>query len=354
MDAYNATTIDPIVPTSDAYIEEFILNSPLENGLHFDNKTGRISGTPVFSYKSKTSTVSVTARNALGNVSTTFVFYFHQSFSSIQGIRFCQISLSVPLPFLPDLFESSLDRRCSVLSSLSWANAADSKNELLGDAPYAMLQFSGYFNVQYRAPVSFSLSTNSKTLVLLDDFKTPLFETDPTSSFITHRVTIKLTNTFHRITVYVAAGAGSSYFSMFYSYHILNQLETLITSKVMSYHMLPPRFLAVDTIVGFAHQPFDVHLHSESLFSEIQLADSSKIFTIAGLNHLAIRDPIAGSSEVKLFLYSNGGLSQMSIPYRIEGPAEGMIVSVIENGVRQQKVVESISEFTLEFGFDRF
>ena len=44
----------------------------------------------------------------------------------------------------------------------------------------------------------------------------------------------------------------------------------------------------------------------------------------------------------------------MSIPYRIEEPTEGMIVSVIENGVRQQRIVESVSEFTLEFGFDRF
>ena len=354
MDAFNATTIDSIVPTSDAYIEEFILNSPLENGLHFDNKTGRISGTPVFAYKSKTVTVSITARNALGNVSTSFVIYFHQSFSPIQGIRFCMIPLSVPLPFLPDLFESSLNRRCSVLSSLDWANTADAKNELLGDTSYAMLQFAGYFNVHYRAPVSFILTTNSKTRVLLDDFETPLFETDATSSFMTYRVTIKLAATHHRIVVYVATGAGSSYFAMFYTYHILNQLDTLITADVMSYRMLPPRFLVADSTVGFAHQPFDVFFHSESLLSEIQLSGCSKTCKIAGLNHVVIRDPIVGESEVNLLLYSNGGLSKMSIPYRIEEPTEGMIVSVIENGVRQQRIVESVSEFTLEFGFDRF
>lgn len=353
MDIYNATTMDSIFPTSDAYIEEFILNSGLESGLHFDNQTGIISGTPIFNYTSKTTTISVTARNALGNVSTSFTFFLHRSFSAEKGIRSCVLPLSAPLPLLPSLFESSLTRRCSVQSTLSWANAADSKNELLGDAAFAMLQFSGYFHVEYPTSVSFTLSTNSKTLVLLDDFKTPLFETDAISSFVAYRVTIKLPTTHHRIVVYLATGAESSYFSMFYAYHALNEPESLITSDVMDCCMPPPRFLSAVSTVGFAHQPFDLFFSSESPLSKIQLQDSSEIFTIAGLNHLAIRDPIAGASEVSLFVYSSGGLSKVSLPYRIEEPSEGMVVSVIENGVKQQKLVESVAEFALEFDFDR-
>ena len=140
---------------------------------------------------------------------------------------------------------------------------------------------------------------------------------------------------------------------MFYAYHALNEPESLITSDVMDCCMPPPRFLSAVSTVGFAHQPFDLYFSSESPLSKIQLQDSSEIFTIAGLNHLAIRDPIAGASEVSLFVYSSGGLSKVSLPYRIEEPSEGMVVSVIENGVKQQKLVESIAEFALEFDFDR-
>ena len=353
MNVYNATTMDPIFPISDAYIEEFILNSYLEKGLHFDNQTGIISGTPLFDYKSRSTTIFITARNALGNVTTSFTFYFQHSFSPLKGIRSCILPLAAPLPLLPELFTSSLPRSCSIESTLSFTSATDSKSELLGDAAYAMLQFSGHFKVHYLAPVSFAFSTRSKTLVLLDGYETPLFETDETSSFVTHRVTIKLAATYHRITVYVTAGAESAYFAMFYSYHILNQPDLLITSEVMSYSVPPPRFLEIHPTVGFAHQPFDLYLQSESPILNLQMIDSTQQFVIAGLTHLTIRDPSPDEGSGLLYLYSSGGLSTLSVPYRIETPRQGMMVSVLENGVRQQKLIESREEFTAECFFDR-
>ena len=339
--------MDPIRPSSDAWIEEFICNTTLVDGLRFDSKTGEIAGTPHFNYSSSMKTVIISARNSLGMVSTKLSLYFYRHFTGKEGVSLCILPVSSFPVLIPDLFDTTMDRSCSIQPTLSWSSTAENPNPLLRSSPHSFLRFAGYINFMYHTPTTFILSTISPVIVLLDDYATPLLQTESTKSFTDYRVTIQLTGSYHRIVVYTMSTSNAA-FTLYYAFHAYSFPETLITSDVISLLPQPPRYLSTPHVVGFTHQPLDVYFHSwYPVTSTIQIGGSSDL-VMADNTHLRMNDPLEGSSTVSLQVASDGGYSFLSVPIWIEQPRPGFMISVIENEIKQQKLVDSLSDFSIE------
>ena len=124
---YLDTEMLPLYPRSNTYLDSYVLQSTLLDGLHFDNKTGAIWGKPTYSTTFKSITLKISGSNPFGSVSTQLILALSTIGDSFeQGAEVCFVPTEIPSSNpLPSLFLYS-NLTCMKQSSFHCADSFES------------------------------------------------------------------------------------------------------------------------------------------------------------------------------------------------------------------------------------
>lgn len=400
--------MDPLYPRSNTWLTAFSVDRELPPGLLFDNSTGAIYGfvedcdesgkrhgseSPQSHHtcSGHSLILHITGSNKYGSVSTTLIMTLGINTPPAEGVTVCAVP--VPATFLgvsPLLFRASLPLdtlfplpshfsspslypapRCHSQLTLSWAGDGDggvSDNNGIPDndgnggisnnnsndgntnsdnTHNINLRFVTHYNAIYSGPLSFTLKTNTEVLFFLDNYKTPLLHSSPSSQVMTYKVTINLAYGHHRLELY-SATSPDAYFAVFYSSFSLGFPEVLLHRGVLSQSPASPSFASVPAVAAFEGIPLDIPV--ETWFGSDSLYMSPYSETRGTASPFSLHDsaPVIGETVTRLVVTTVGGQRIVEANYNVEPPREGVVVS-IRSGQETvlEKEVPSFASFTI-------
>ena len=344
----------------------------------------------------------ITGSNKYGSVSTTLIMTLGINTPPAEGVTVCAVP--VPATFLgvsPLLFRASIPLdtlfplpshfsspslypapRCHSQLTLSWSvngvdqgvggvesdngnggvesdngNGGVSDNNGNGDVSdndnrnnnthNINLRFVTHYNAIYSGPLSFTLKTNTEVLFFLDNYKTPLLHSSPSSQVMTYKVTINLAYGHHRLELY-SATSPDAYFAVFYSSFSLGFPEVLLHRGVLSQSPASPSFASVPAVAAFEGIPLDIPV--ETWFGSDSLYMSPYSETRGTASPFSLHDsaPVIGETVTRLVVTTVGGQRIVEANYNVEPPREGVVVS-IRSGQETvlEKEVPSFASFTV-------
>ena len=400
--------MDPLYPRSNTWLTAFSVDRELPPGLLFDNSTGAIYGfvedcdesgkrhgseSPQSHHtcSGHSLILHITGSNKYGSVSTTLIMTLGINTPPAEGVTVCAVP--VPATFLgvsPLLFRASLPLdtlfplpshfsspslypapRCHSQLTLSWAGDGDggvSDNNGIPDndgnggisnnnsndgntnsdnTHNINLRFVTHYNAIYSGPLSFTLKTNTEVLFFLDNYKTPLLHSSPSSQVMTYKVTINLAYGHHRLELY-SATSPDAYFAVFYSSFSLGFPEVLLHRGVLSQSPASSSFASVPAVAAFEGIPLDIPV--ETWFGSDSLYMSPYSETRGTASPFSLHDsaPVIGETVTRLVVTTVGGQRIVEANYNVEPPREGVVVS-IRSGQETvlEKEVPSFALFTV-------
>ena len=400
--------MDPLYPRSNTWLTDFSVDRELPPGLLFDNSTGAIYGfvedcdesgkrhgseSPQSHHtcSGHSLILHITGSNKYGSVSTTLIMTLGINTPPAEGVTVCAVP--VPATFLgvsPLLFRASLPLdtlfplpshfsspslypapRCHSQLTLSWAgdgdggvsdnhgipetdgnggisnNNSNDGNTNSDNTHNINLRFVTHYNAIYSGPLSFTLKTNTEVLFFLDNYKTPLLHSSPSSQVMTYKVTINLAYGHHRLELY-SATSPDAYFAVFYSSFSLGFPEVLLHRGVLSQSPASPSFASVPAVAAFEGIPLDIPM--ETWFGSDSLYMSPYSETRGTASPFALHDiaPVIGETVTRLVVTTVGGQRIVEANYNVEPPREGVVVS-IRSGQETvlEKEVPSFASFTV-------
>lgn len=400
--------MDPLYPRSNTWLTAFSVDRELPPGLLFDNSTGAIYGfvedcdesgkrhgseSPQSHHtcSGHSLILHITGSNKYGSVSTTLIMTLGINTPPAEGVTVCAVP--VPATFLgvsPLLFRASIPLdtlfplpshfsspslypapRCHSQLTLSWAGDGDggvSDNNGIPDndgnggisnnnsndgntnsdnTHNINLRFVTHYNAIYSGPLSFTLKTNTEVLFFLDNYKTPLLHSSPSSQVMTYKVTINLAYGHHRLELY-SATSPDAYFAVFYSSFSLGFPEVLLHRGVLSQSPASPSFASVPAVAAFEGIPLDIPV--ETWFGSDSLYMSPYSETRGTASPFSLHDsaPVIGETVTRLVVTTVGGQRIVEANYNVEPPREGVVVS-IRSGQETvlEKEVPSFASFTV-------
>ena len=400
--------MDPLYPRSNTWLTVFSVDRELPPGLLFDNSTGAIYGfvedcdesgkrhgseSPQSHHtcSGHSLILHITGSNKYGSVSTTLIMTLGINTPPAEGVTVCAVP--VPATFLgvsPLLFRASLPLdtlfplpshfsspslypapRCHSQLTLSWAGDGDggvSDNNGIPDndgnggisnnnsndgntnsdnTHNINLRFVTHYNAIYSGPLSFTLKTNTEVLFFLDNYKTPLLHSSPSSQVMTYKVTINLAYGHHRLELY-SATSPDAYFAVFYSSFSLGFPEVLLHRGVLSQSPASSSFASVPAVAAFEGIPLDIPV--ETWFGSDSLYMSPYSETRGTASPFSLHDsaPVIGETVTRLVVTTVGGQRIVEANYNVEPPREGVVVS-IRSGQETvlEKEVPSFASFTI-------
>ena len=337
---YLDTEMLPLYPRSNTYLDSYVLQSTLLDGLHFDNKTGAIWGKPTYSTTFKSITLKISGSNPFGSVSTQLILALSTIGDSFeQGAEVCFVPTEIPSSNpLPSLFLYS-NLTCMKQSSFHWADSFDSSknihsNSLLSSfSLHGMIRVHSYFYNPYSTPTTFTLSSTSPLLLYLDHYQNPLFDTIENDSPTDRSVTIMLSSGFHHLIAYTTTYSLQkqySYFSLFFSYHCYNQGKQLLSTNHLLFPQASPKDAFFPFTIGFEGIPLILTMQTPdplTRFDALQIPDS---LVFLSASQIMDRNPVIGMTSYNLRLKNEHGERYYSGSYRIEEKVEGILVTVSE------------------------
>lgn len=215
-------------------------------------------------------------------------------------------------------------------------NATNDNHDYSDTTTSTTLRFVTHYSAIYSGPLSFTLKTNVEVLFFLDNYKTPLLHSSPSSQVMAYKVTINLSYGHHRLELYAPASP-DAYFAVFYSSFSLGFPEVLLHRGVLSQSPPSPSFASVPSVAAFEGIPLDIPV--ETWFGSDALYASPKSETRGTVSPFALHDsaPMVGENAVRLVVTTVGGQRILEADYTVEQPREGVVVSVRSN---QQTVLE--------------
>ena len=375
--------MDPLYPRSNTWLTDFSVDRELPPGLLFDNSTGAIYGfvedcdesgkrhgseSPQSHHtcSGHSLLLHITGSNKYGSVSTTLIMTLGINTPPAEGVTVCAVP--VPATFLgvsPLLFRASLPLdtlfplpshfsspslypapRCHSQLTLSWSvngvdqgvggvesdngnggvsdngNGGVSDNDNRNNNTHNInLRFVTHYNAIYSGPLSFTLKTNTEVLFFLDNYKTPLLHSSPSSQVMTYKVTINLAYGFP---------------------------EVLLHRGVLSQSPASPSFASVPAVAAFEGIPLDIPV--ETWFGSDSLYMSPYSETRGTASPVSLHDsaPVIGETVTRLVVTTVGGQRIVEANYNVEPPREGVVVS-IRSGQETvlEKEVPSFASFTV-------
>ena len=393
--------MDPLYPRSNTWLTAFSVDRELPPGLLFDNSTGAIYGfvedcdesgkrhcseSPQSHHtcSGHSLILHITGSNKYGSVSTTLIMTLGINTPPAEGVTVCAVP--VPATFLgvsPLLFRASIPLdtlfplpshfsspslypapRCHSQLTLSWSvngvdqgvggvesdngNGGVSDNDNRNNNTHNInLRFVTHYNAIYSGPLSFTLKTNTEVLFFLDNYKTPLLHSSPSSQVMTYKVTINLAYGHHRLELY-SATSPDAYFAVFYSSFSLGFPEVLLHRGVLSQSPASPSFASVPAVAAFEGIPLDIPV--ETWFGSDSLYMSPYSETRGTASPFSLHDsaPVIGETVTRLVVTTVGGQRIVEANYNVEPPREGVVVS-IRSGQETvlEKEVPSFASFTV-------
>ena len=400
--------MDPLYPRSNTWLTDFSVDRELPPGLLFDNSTGAIYGfvedcdesgkrhgseSPQSHHtcSGHSLILHITGSNKYGSVSTTLIMTLGINTPPAEGVTVCAVP--VPATFLgvsPLLFRASLPLdtlfplpshfsspslypapRCHSQLTLSWAGDGDggvSDNNGIPDndgnggisnnnsndgntnsdnTHNINLRFVTNYNAIYSGPLSFTLKTNTEVLFFLDNYKTPLLHSSPSSQVMTYKVTINLAYGHHRLELY-SATSPDAYFAVFYSSFSLGFPEVLLHRGVLSQSPASPSFASVPAVAAFEGIPLDIPVETWFGSDSLYMSPYSETRRTASPFSLHDSAPVIGETVTRLVVTTVGGQRIVEANYNVEPPREGVVVS-IRSGQETvlEKEVPSFASFTV-------
>lgn len=400
--------MDPLYPRSNTWLTDFSVDRELPPGLLFDNSTGAIYGfvedcdesgkrhgseSPQSHHtcSGHSLILHITGSNKYGSVSTTLIMTLGINTPPAEGVTVCAVP--VPATFLgvsPLLFRASLPLdtlfplpshfsspslypapRCHSQLTLSWAGDGDggvSDNNGIPDndgnggisnnnsndgntnsdnTHNINLRFVTHYNAIYSGPLSFTLKTNTEVLFFLDNYKTPLLHSSPSSQVMTYKVTINLAYGHHRLELY-SATSPDAYFAVFYSSFSLGFPEVLLHRGVLSQSPASPSFASVPAVAAFEGIPLDIPVETWFGSDSLYMSPYSETRRTASPFSLHDSAPVIGETVTRLVVTTVGGQRIVEANYNVEPPREGVVVS-IRSGQETvlEKEVPSFASFTV-------
>lgn len=344
--------MDPLYPVSDSFLSVFAVSGDLPPGLHFNETTGVISGSPLqegrgdsrIGNQQKTYHIQVVGSNRFGSVQTDFKIVVN-SFSekADHGVVAC----TVPVPSVfkgvaEELFTGTLIGNCVVQSSFSWVRP-EGEGSVLSTRN---VRLTTYFSADYAAPYSFTLKSAAEALLYLDDYSNPLLQAELSSQPVNRRVTIMLSQGLHRLVLY----STDSYVALFYGSNSIGLDDTLLTHDTLFLPIIGPLFSFFPTATGFEGIPLDIKIKGWRKPVKLSISMSQESLITTSPSSVRVVDPRVGEYEFAAVAYNEGGSRLIQQSYRIELPREGMMVTVRSElspeVIVMQKAISSMESFT--------
>ena len=353
---YEEMVMDPLFPTSDAFLSMFTITDELPSGLHFNETTGVISGIPILeqlknseTMNQKTFHIRVVGSNRFGSVKTDFNIVVN-SFSekADHGVVACTVSL-------PDVFKGVAEKlfsgiamgSCEVQSSFSWVPTERKTSE--SSQLTRNVRLVSYFSADYSAPYSFTLKSAAEAVLYLDDYTNPLLQVELTSQPVHRRVTIMLSGGLHRLVLYCT----DSYVALFYGSNTIGLADTLLTHDTLFLPVITPLFSFFPPATGFGGIPLDMKLQGWRNPEKLVLSMTQDNLITTSPYSLRAVNPVVGEYEFTAIAYTRKGSRLIRQTYLIEEPQEGMTVTVRSElnpeVIVLQKAIHSMEVFTEQY-----
>ena len=323
---YAERYIEPLFPISDSYLSSFELVTDFPPGISLNPQTGVISGRPDEVEKQRRYQISIVGKNHFGKVDTSFTLTVLPDHSSAKGVSVC--STSIPpnyLSIIPQLFQTSSHLTCWEQPSFSWTSEHTSLN----------LHLTAHIDSPYPFPHAFILKTMVASVLYLDGYKTPLLQTDPSSSVVIYKVTIKLSEGLHRLELFAnsANAEGKGYFALF---HALSSdpAPVLLSHESAVLPVTLPYFVSFPAVTGFEGVPLDIPLHTNWPIKKlIRGEDPSIPSSLTTSSPTSLRDvrPVCGEYKAFAIAMTDYGDRMVDVEYRVEPLQDGVLVEVYEN-----------------------
>lgn len=331
--------MDPIIPQ--LFVEpSFIdIQPPLIDGLHLDNKTGVISGTPVDNARLKSMSYKVTAvtpdwENA--TVSFTFV-YLERSEYPDRGVIACILEEESGFNVIaPELFSLYPFRQiCHVQDTLSWSDQYDSTyhthaNPLFPPSAHGFIRFVTYYESCYASPITFILRSCSRLSIFIDAHKSPFLEEEASTMIKERRGTIFLGRGLHRLVVILSTYSvweGKVDFSLSFSIHSQGITPALFTSESLVLPPLPP-FSLPTTLTSQQDIPHTISLPSLHLAQQATITSPSSAFSLLDSSTLRLFSPSRGNTSFHYIASNQGGETAVHVTGHTLSHREGLLVTV--------------------------
>lgn len=336
---YIGVEMDPIVPqllVEPSFIE---IQPSLIDGLHLDNHTGIISGTPSGSTRSKSVSYAVTVVTpdwANATASFTLLYVEHSEYLD-RGVIACILEEEVGFNMIaPELFSLYPFRPiCHIQDTLSWsdqydANSHTHQNSLFPSSAHGFLRFVTHFESDYASPTTFILSSCSRLSIFIDSHTSPFLEEEASAAVKERRGTIFLGRGLHRVVILLSTYSvweGKVFFSLSFSVHSQGLTPALLTSESLVLPSIPP--LSLPSILT-THQHIP---HAESLPS-LHLAQHATPTThspaISLLNPATPRlfSPVPGNTSLHYIASNTGGETPVQVTGHTLPSRHGLLVTV--------------------------